>query len=188
MSTAGATSRRGKRRGSETASDMVISMLVVGGVTITVLVAGASRQLLFPHGENAQRVRVVDPSNEVAAARRLAPGAVLAPSGLPARWRVTSVRLNPHGQAVDLHLGYVTPTEKYAALEETTGEPEEFRTAILDKGSRATGAASIAGVRWEQRRTAKGETALVRASAGAIIIVTGSAAPAELQTLAASLR
>lgn len=177
-----------RKRGSETASDMVRSMLVVGGVTIVVLVMGASRQLLFPSGDSAKRVRVVDYANEVAAARRLAPGEVLTPTGLPSGWRATSARLNPHGSAVDLHLGFVTPADKYAQLGESTGDAEPFRAATLDKGSQVLGPTDIAGVRWEQRRTAAGELALLRTSGRATIIVTGNATLAELQTLASSLR
>lgn len=177
-----------KARGSETASDMLRSLLVVGGVTVAVLVLGASRQLLFPDADTAQRVRVVDYSNEVAAARRLAPADMLVPTGLSPRWRATSARLNPHGNAVDLHLGFVTPAEKYAQLGESTGDRDPFLIATLEKGSRVLGPTSIAGVRWEQRRTAAGELALVRNSGRAIVIVTGSAAPAELVELASSLR
>lgn len=188
MSTASAPPRRGKRRGSETASDMVRSMLVVGAVTLAVLVVGASRQMLFPSGDNAARVRVVDYSNEVAAARRLAPGEMLTPTGLPPRWRATSARLNPHGSAVDLHLGFVTPAEKYAELEESTGDAAPFIVASLDKGSQVQGETRIGGARWEQRRTAKGELALLRTSGRATIIVTGNAPAEELRALASSLR
>lgn len=188
MTAARTASRRGKPRGSETPSDMVRSMLVVGVVTFAVLVVGASRQLLWPSADTAQRIRVVDYTNEVSAARRLAPGEVLTPSGLPPQWRATSARLNPHGEAVELHLGFVTPAEKYAALEASTGEADAFRIAVLDKGSRVVGTTSIGGVAWEQRRTAKGELAMVRTSGRAILIVTGNAASAELTTLASSLR
>ena len=180
--------RTKRRRGNETATDMVRSLLVVGGVTLLVLLVGASRQLLFPSGDSAQRIRLVDYSNEVAAARRLAPGEILAPSGLPSGWRATSVRLDPHGSAVDLHLGFVTPAEKYAELEESTGEAEEFVQNRLDKGSSVLAPTTIAGVRWDQRRTANGELALLRTSGRATIIVTGNAGIAELHTLAASLR
>lgn len=176
------------KRGNEATLDMVRSMFVVGAVTLVVLLAGASRELLFPSGQVAQRIRVVDYSNEVAAARKLGGGDVLTPAGLPSRWRATSARLNPHGSAVDLHLGFVTPAEAYAELEESTGEPQQFVQDTLDKGSRALPATSISGVRWEQRRTAKGELALLRTSGRAIIIVTGNAAADELRTLAAALR
>jgi Protein of unknown function (DUF4245) len=177
-----------RNRGGETATDMVRSMVVVGGVTITVLVVGASRQLLFPSSPVAERIRVVDYSDEVTAARRLAPGDVLTPSGLPVHWRATSARLNPHGNAVDLHLGFVTPAEKYAELEESTGDAEPFIQAVLDKGSAVLSPTTIAGVAWQQRRTIKGELALLRASGRATIVVTGNASPSELTTLATSLR
>lgn len=176
------------KRGQEATSDMVRSMLVVGGVTLAVLVAGASRQLLFPSGQVAQKIRVVDYSNEVTAARKLGGPDVRTPSGLPPRWRATSARLAPHGSAMDLHLGFVTPAEAYAELEESTGEPQQFLQETLDKGSRALAPISIGSLRWEQRRTARGELALLRTSGRAIIIVTGNAAPAELRTLAGSLR
>ncbi|MEP6464128.1 MAG: DUF4245 domain-containing protein [Frankiaceae bacterium] len=177
-----------RKRGTETANDMVRSMLVVGGVTLAVLVAGASRQLLFPSGKVAERIRVVDYSNEVAAAQRLSAGDVLAPAGLPPRWRATSARLNPQGSVVDLHVGFVTPAEKYAELEESTGQADAFIRDTLAKGVRVIGSTTIAGVRWEQRRTAKGELALLRTSGRATVIVTGNAAPGELQALASSLR
>lgn len=176
------------KRGRQTATDMVRSLVLVAGVAVGILLLGASRQLLFPTGNNDKAIRTVDYANEVAAARRLAPRDIVAPEGLSAHWQATSVRFNPHGRAVDLHIGFVTPAKEYAEMDETTGEADTFLDTSLNKGSTVVGATSIDGRRWEQRRTAKGETALVRAHGRATVIVTGNASAAELQTLVTSLR
>lgn len=178
----------GRKRGTETATDMVRSLVVVAGFSLGILLLGASRQLLFPTGDNAKTIRVVDYANQVAAARRLAPTDVVAPVGLPARWQATSVRFNPHGAALDLHVGFVTPAKKYAEMDETTGEADPFLAKQLDKGSTVVGPVSVDGARWEQRRTRKGETALVRAHGRATVLVTGTASMAELSRLAGALR
>ena len=177
-----------KKRGSEAAGDMVRSFLVVGAVTLAVLLAGASRELIFPRGDIAARVKVVDGSNEIAAARRLAPHEMLTSSGLSPRWRLTSARFEPNGTAVDLHLGYVTPEEKYAELDESTGDSDPFIEQVLGKGVQPLPPITLGVQHWDQRRTRQRERALVRRVGRATLVVTGNASPAELQTLVRSLR
>ncbi len=167
---------------------MVRSLVLVGGFAVLVVLLGASRQLLLPSGSNAKSIRVVSYADEVAAARRLAPRAVVAPEGLPSRWRPTSATLDRHGAALDLHIGFVTPADQYAGLEETTGDAGAFVRDRLGTGSEALSPVSIGGVTWQERRTAKGELALVRRSGSATVIVSGSARVDELSALARSLR
>jgi hypothetical protein len=109
----------------------------------------------------------------------------LLPANLPARWRATSVRFDP--SPVALHVGFVTPREAYAAVEETTGDAAPFLDD-LGIGAAASRSEQIGGTSWESRRTEKGEVALVTTHRRATVVVTGNASLAELRVLAGSLR
>lgn len=181
-----AESRR--RRGGGTAADMLRSLLVVGGFTLVVLLLAPTRQLILPRGSDAQPVKVVSYAQEAAAARRLAGAAALLPAGLPAGWRATSVRFAPRGPAYQLHIGFVTPRQAYAALEEATSGGAAFVVDQLGRAPAVLAPVEVGGVVWQQRRRASGELALIRTAGPTTVVVTGSAGLAELSRLAASLR
>lgn len=169
---------RDRPRGFETVGDMVRSLGLV-----LVLVALFMLGLPRPHRE---AVTVVDYSLELAQARRAAPYPVLAPSGLSPRWRATSVRLSGEGGATRWHLGFVTPDDEYAALEQSN-EGGDFEARMTAAGA-PDGTSSVAGRGWERRlRTSKEQRSLVLRSGGVVTIVTGTASYAELEALAASL-
>ena len=170
------------RRG--TVGDMVRSMSVVL-VFVALLVLVVQRR----HGD---AVKVVDYSSAVAKARSIAAYQVLAPAGLPADWRATSVRLGrPEGRdqpPLSLHVGFVTPDGQYAAVEESD-QPDRtgFVRDVVGKGA-ADGSVDVAGQAWELHGTEAGDhRSLVRRTGTAVYVVTGSASVAELSTLAGAL-
>ena len=135
-------------------------------------------------------VRVVDTTSSERASAELASYPLLVPRGLPDQWRPTSVRTNAGsasaGDPVTLQIGYVTPTDEYAAY--VTSDDRQA-TALTDVLATATdaGTQDVDGETWQRRTTPRGETVLTRDADGATLLVTGSAADDELTTLAASL-
>lgn len=174
------------KRRPGTAADMVRSMAVVVGLVVAVLLLGASRQLVFPTGNNNREVRTVSYAAKAAAAKSVAPADALAPSGLPGGWRATSARFTP--DPLDLHIGFVTPRGRFAEVEETTGPLTDWLKARLGKAPARLEPVDVGGVTWQQRRTDRGELALVRTRGRATVLVTGNASLAELRVLAGSLR
>ena len=171
-----------RRRGRETARDMVLSL---GLVLVVIVVAVTVRQ-----HRSVDPVRVVDYTSDVDLARSKATYPVLAPAGLPARWRPTSSRatLPPTRKGpVALHIGFVTPKDEYAALEESDTDTAAF-VADQTGATDPIGTVDVAGQPWQQYRNRRGELSLTRQVGPAVVVVTGSAALPELQELAASLR
>jgi Protein of unknown function (DUF4245) len=170
-----------RRRGFETTGDLVRSLLVVL-VLVFVVVALTVR----PHP--ASEVRRFDYSGVLVQARDLAPYDVLAPFGLPDTWVPTSARTAREGAAVTWHVGFVTPGDDYAGLEQSDGAPASFVAQLADRGVDA-GTVEIGGATW--RRVQGGDPeprALVLRGDRVTTAVAGNATWAELRVLAASLR
>lgn len=171
----------GRARGFETVGDMVRSLGLVVAV-VAVLVFLGSRP-------NPEAVKVVDYQRQVQAAERVAPYDVLAPHGLPPRWRATSARLrvSEDRRVADLHIGFVTPSDAYAALEESNAPAAAFVAKETKQGV-VDGTLAVAGRTWEKRRREAGdERSLVLRTADVTVVVTGTASYDELARLAASL-
>ncbi len=179
-----------KKRGSETAADMIRSLGLVMALVAAGLLLGPARELVMPTESRVREVRVIDPSAEVGAAARAAEYDVLAPTGLPDTWRSTSARVlsgpRTSGGTVGLQVGYVTPSEEYATVAESDGA-NFFADRV---GARAEQLEDVRiGARlWRQWRTSRGEIALTVSDRPRLVIVTGSAPLAELKQLAGSLR
>lgn len=172
-----------RKRGRESVGDMVRSLGLV-----TLFVAGLL--LLLPH-HRQQSVKVVDYATDLQTARRTAGYRVLAPEALPPRWRATSSRVTVAEQAggpVAFHLGFVTPTDRYAALEEGDGDPAAFLTARAGDKLARLNSVDVGGQSWEQVRNGKGVVFLVRSVGRASVVLGGGAELAELEALAGSLR
>ncbi|AXI79246.1 DUF4245 domain-containing protein [Peterkaempfera bronchialis] len=166
------------QRGRQTVRDMILSLLVVGGVAAVVYI-------FIPHSEG-DPVRTVPYTVELATARRAAPYPVLAPQGLPAQWRATSVRYSADdGGHATWHLGFVTPSGSYAAVEQSDDSADGVLRAQV-KGGKPDGSASVGGEDWD-RYQGEPYRALVRESGGATTVVTGSASYRELAQLAQAL-
>ena len=169
-------------RGRETAGDMVRSLAAV------LVLVGAIVAFSLVDQPDAV-VPDIDLADAVAQAREQTRYDVLAPAPLPTGWRVTSARTVPEdGGVVAWHLGLVTKSGDYAAVEQTDGERagfvEEFTGA-----ARPAGTIEIAGVTW--RRLGDGdpeERALVRGEDGVTTMVAGSAPWGDLEQLASLLR
>lgn len=170
-----------KKRGTESVSDMVRSLGLVLGFVVVLVAIGAPQLLMHKRAP----VHVVDIRADVAAARAAATYPVLAPVGLPARWRPTSSRVLGSG-AVGLHIGYVTPTDSYAQLEETS--LGGFVTQSVGKGATALPEVDVAGQTWQQWRAGNKDLVLARQDGNRAVVVRGTADTAELRTLITSLR
>lgn len=177
-------------RARQTGLDMVRSLAVVFAFVVAVMLISPARELIFPTGSYAQVVHVVSYADQLRGARTVAPGRIFAPVGLDARWRPTSARVDPGSRPglVTFHIGFVTPAQQYAALEETTGDPVAFRGTVLGSGARPVGTTSVGGVAWQEWRASDGSFALLRTVRPTTVILTGGAALGELRTLAGTLR
>jgi len=110
---------KAKRRGFETTGDMVRSLLLV-----LVLVFVVVALTVQPHPDSV--VHRFDYSGALAQAQDQARYDVLAPIALPDSWVPTSARTTRAGTAVSWHVGFVTPADDYAALEQSDGRPAAF--------------------------------------------------------------
>jgi Protein of unknown function (DUF4245) len=170
-----------KPRGRESVGDMVRSLSLV-------LVVVAVVFLLTLRDEPHQTVQRVGYSEQLQDVRRVASYDVLAPVGLGAGWKSTSVRTDNEDGAVTWHIGFVTPDSRYAGLEQSDGPASAFRDEFVD-GARKSGDVTISGATWQRLEGGKPELrALVLRASGVSTIVTGSASFAELRQLAGALR
>jgi hypothetical protein len=162
-------------------ADILRSMLLIAVLVATAYACG---QLMSSDPE--PRVRTIDYSDDLAAARDLAPYTVLSPRGLSDGWRATSVDLEETDEEVTWHLGYLTPSEAYVGLEQTDGE---FAPAVgkLLEDLRPTRSVDVAGQRWQVHEGDGRDAALVRTGTGVTTVVVGSAGIEELTTFAAAL-
>ena len=172
---------KAKRRGFETTGDMVRSLLLVL-VLVFVVVALTVR----PHPDSV--VHRFDYSGVFDQAREQARYDVLAPIGLPDSWVPTSARTARSGTAVTWHLGFVTPDDDYAALEQSDGSPAAFVRQFSGGGERA-GNVVIGSATWRRLEGGDPEPrALVLERDDVTTVVAGSAGWGELRELAASLQ
>ncbi|MGI8529325.1 MAG: DUF4245 domain-containing protein [Geodermatophilaceae bacterium] len=132
-------------------------------------------------------VREIDPGSDLAYAASIADFDVLGAGDLPEGWRPTSSRVEPatEGGPVGVSVGYVTPSQEFARVVHSSLPEVRLLTEVLGEGY-AEGGVTADG--WRGFRTADGEQALVRSEEGSTVIVTGSAAEAELRVLAGALR
>ena len=169
-----------KKRGRETAGDMLRSLGVVMVLVVTMWF------LAQPPDSDEAELRTVDPSRDVASFTDDVPSAPV-PTGLPERWRTTSSTLDADG----LRIGYVTPDGEYAEYAASTLPAEEFLPDVTGDGARPLEPVQVGGEAWEQYREGDGSVSLVR-SYGDVLVVVGStratADVAELEVLAGSLR
>ncbi|HEU5355719.1 MAG TPA: DUF4245 domain-containing protein [Actinocrinis sp.] len=171
-----------------TVRDMMLSLVVIA-VPIAVVLALKPAKAGNPvHPVDAAAYQAT-----LSAARAAEPFPVLAPTGLPANWKLTSAYYNPAGSGpAEWHLGYLTPSGGYASLEQTS---ESFTGYLSDQHSNASqdSAVQIAGAtpstwqRYTGTAPAGLRTLLYGQNAKSTVIVAGSAPLADLETLAAAL-
>ncbi len=151
------------------------------------VVAGLLVLFSWPHDQDTDGVRVIDPGPVIAAARQQAGFAVLTPSGLGERWRPTSAELVPGGpvKSASFRIGYVSPAGRYAELLQSADAPDAV--AAQYGPLVAEGATTIDGVSWQQYQTTAGRRLLRHTFGKVTVIVTGSAEQPELAELATSV-
>ncbi|MFJ1706560.1 DUF4245 domain-containing protein [Kitasatospora sp. NPDC088346] len=166
-------------RSRQSVRDMVLSMLAVGGVV-------AVGYLFIPHSAG-DGVHQVDYRSALSSAKRAAPYPVLGPEGLGDTWRATSVeyRKDKSGHNV-WHLGFVTPSGEYAAVEQSNAAKADVLAAVVPGGA-ADGSAPVAGRDWERYQGDR-YRGLARQDGAATTVVTGSASYEELAQLAQALK
>jgi hypothetical protein len=168
-----------KKRGLETVRDMVFSLGVVGIVVVVLLVLGR-------HSEQ-DPVKRIDYTLKFQQASQVAPFPLLAPQGLPERWRATSADYSPIDPTrTTWHIGFINPSDEYAAVEQGNGPTEPF-VAEKSMDGRPVGYVDVAGEQWRSYDGPKYRS-LVRVKDGVTTMVTGTASFAELAQLAAALR
>jgi hypothetical protein len=159
---------------------MVACLLLVGAIY---LITPRSDEEILP---------TVDYSAQLWAMRADAPYTAHAPEGLPAGWRATSSRV--HGldggdDPVAWHLGFLTPTGEYAAVEQSNEQAPDYipRMTSIKK---TIGTQPVNGVAWNRHhREDKNARSLVRTlPSGVTLVVTGTASFAELGVLATALK
>ncbi|CAL9563069.1 DUF4245 domain-containing protein [Streptomyces sp. NPDC058947] len=163
----------------KTARDMILSLGVI------VLVAGFI-YLFIPHDDSEPEVKRVDYRVELLTARRAAPYPVVAPEGLPAAWKATSVRYQ--GDDFDTwHLGFHDPEGEYVAVEQST----QRRPVFLDEatqGARETDRTeTIDGRTWTRWEGGRYDALVLEGTKGSTTVVTGTASFAQLTKMAQAL-
>ncbi|MFB4310723.1 DUF4245 domain-containing protein [Actinomadura sp. GTD37] len=149
--------------------------------------------LVSPRGGDEEVLPTVDYNSQLWAMRGDAPYTVVAPEGLPAGWRPNSSRLHGLGsggkEPVAWHLGFVTPKDEYAALEQSDEKASEY-VPRMTNSSLPVGTQQIDGVTWTKyhRKDKKANSLARTLPDGTSIVVTGTASYAELAVLAASLK
>lgn len=145
--------------------------------------------LITPRDER-ERLPIVDYQGHALALRASAPYTSHTPQGLPAGWRPTSSRLTgaTGGGPVSWHVGFVTPSDEYAALEESDENADAFIARMTNRKV-ATGVQQVSGAPWQRYyREDKKQRSLVRRLPGVTLVVTGTASYDELAVLAGALR
>jgi Protein of unknown function (DUF4245) len=176
----------GRRRGFETLGDMARSMgVVLAVVALVVLITVRTR---------GQEIRLVDvPGTYAQAQIGSTPFPLVTPVGLTDRWRATSVYYDPPETTgvpgVTLwHVGYVTPADQYAGMEQTNGVAADALSAAITDPA-ADGTSTVAGATWQRWSGNGGDRrALVRTTGTVTVVVDGTAAWGELEQLAGALQ
>ncbi|WP_084219330.1 DUF4245 domain-containing protein [Spirillospora albida] len=136
----------------------------------------------------------VDYASQLWALRNASPYTVHAPEGLPVGWRPTSSRV--HGlddesgrKPVAWHLGFVTPGDEYAALEQSNEKPSDYVPRMTNNRN-ALGTYQVNGVTWQKyhRKDKKANSLARTLPNGVSLVVTGTATYEELAVLAAALK
>jgi cytoskeletal protein RodZ len=177
-----------ERARRQTFANMLRSLL-----PLVLIVVGIVAWQAFKQGPDVVPVKPIDPSSTIALAANRAGYPLQVPTGLPGGYRPTSARTDAgdaaQGDPVTLEIGYVTPTDQFAAFVVSDDPEADPLTAVLTDAEQQ-GDVQIDGetwTRWTREQNRATETVLTRAVDGATVLVTGSAAEQELETVAAAV-
>ena len=175
-----AARRRAERQRASWQS-MVMSLAVVVGIVVALL-------LLVPR-VNSVTQPPLDVAQAVSPARQVVGFTPSVPQGLPEGWRATSVRTaRSTADVLMWHVGYQTPTQQYAAVQQGMDAPAEWVRAQVNRAAKA-GVQRVGGAEWTRYvRADKTQNSLVRVHGRVTTVVTGTAGFGELAELASSLR
>ncbi|WP_243718956.1 DUF4245 domain-containing protein [Actinomadura sp. 7K534] len=140
-----------------------------------------------------QILPTVDYNAQLWAMSNDAPFTVYAPEGLSGQWRPTSSRVHGLGKGGDepvaWHLGFVTPGDEYAALEQSNEKASEYIPRMTNS-SIPIGTHQVGGDAWNKyhRKDKKANSLARTLPDGTSLVVTGTATYEELAVLAASLK
>lgn len=138
---------------------------------------------------SSDRFPAVNYSDYLAGFHQVTGKHALAPDPVPSGWRANAGTLTGPASAEHLHIGFAVPGSHYAGLEESVAPASTFVASVLGtQGTHVRGRVSISGAAWRTSTSARGEYSLARTIGGITVVITGSASPAQLQALAASLR
>jgi Protein of unknown function (DUF4245) len=170
----------------------VVNRVLRGGVSaLGCLVAAAVVVVAVPAPHAAEPV-AISYRGDLAQLARLAPYLAVAPVGVPASWQPVSSGLAVGGAngdgTVTWQLGYMTPDDSLASLEETNASAGAFVRRMTNDGT-PVGPTRVDGRTWSLNQTpSRGQRSMyVTSPAGFTVVVTGNATWAELHELAASL-
>lgn len=165
----------------QTLWDMVRSMALVLAV-VGVL-------LLVTWRPQPEAVKVIDVTPAVTLASMQAAFDVAVPSALADGWRPTSARWEPTEESRPepvLHIGYVTPSDEYAQVSQSTADGARYLAEQTADGAQ-TGQTLVGG-RPFQTWESDDRRSLVSTQDGVTLIVSGTASWEELSVLASSLQ
>ena len=166
-----------KKRGRETAADMVRSLGIVLLVIVPVWFFAQ------PPDSDKAELREVDPSRSISEFAAEVPAAPV-PGALPDGWRATS---SSYGEGT-LRVGWVTPAGQYAEYAASTGPQEEFLELVAGEEVERLAPVTVDGVTWEQYEDPDGSRSLTRSYGSATVVVGTKRATAELAELEVRLR
>jgi hypothetical protein len=174
-----------RKRGRETALDMVRSLGLVMIIIIPIWF------LAQPPDSDEARVRVIDPSSDIAAFRADVTDLPV-PGALPEQWRPNVSRYSGADRA--LRVGWVSPSGQYAEYSaDSTGteaERQEFLDAAIGTDAERLEPVTVDGEQWQRFEDRDGSTSLVRFYGTSAVVVgtlRASAPVEELEVLVRSL-
>lgn len=174
-----------RRRGTETAGDMIRSL---GLVLLLVAVVGGVIILSSPGPSTTPEV---DYRPALAQAREAAPFAVVGPDSLPDGWQVTRVSFDAgEGTSAVWRMSLITDSDEYVGLTQSTGDLDrvvrrELPAFVED------GVSQVAGQEWTrvvETGVRDADVALVSAVDDSVVVLLGSGGYVELEELASRLR
>jgi Protein of unknown function (DUF4245) len=177
------------RGARQTFANMLRSLLPLVLIVVAVVWWTSFRQ-----SPDVEPVRAIDPSSTISLAANRAGYQLLVPADLPDGYRPTSARTDAgsaeDGDPVTLEIGYATPSDEFAGFVVSDDPRADAVTALLGDAT-ADGSVQVGGNTWTRSTRLHDrdeESVLSRSADGVTVVVSGSAAERELETVAGAVR